>query len=286
MSGSERPGSGGQDAEARARRRATRELWALGDYDRFATELVWEIGPVLVRAAGVSPGQRLLDVAAGTGNVALRAAEAGARVVALDLTPELFEAGRRHARARGVEIEWVEGDAQAIPFPDEAFDVVTSCFGAIFAPDHGRVGDELVRACSPGGTIAMANFTPEGLAGDLFDLFGRYAPPPPAGAQSPLLWGSEAHVRALLGDRVSSLETSRRTYVERARSPAEYVAFFKATFGPAVAIFRSLGAEPERAAAFDREFLELAARANRGPPGGPAEYPYEYLLVVARKRAR
>jgi ubiquinone/menaquinone biosynthesis C-methylase UbiE len=280
----ENAGASQTEAEAHARRRAIREMWALGDYDRFATELVWEIGPVLVRAAGVAPGQRLLDVAAGTGNVAIRAAEAGARVVALDLTPELFEAGRRHARARGVEIEWVEGDAEAIPFPREEFDVVTSCFGAIFAPGHEQVADELVRVCKPGGTIAMANFTPEGLAGDLFELFGRYMPPPPAGAQPPILWGSEPHVRALFRDRVSSLDMARRTYVERAPTPAEYAAFFEETFGPAVAIGRSLRAEPERAAAFHRGLLELAARANRGSPGGPAEYHYEYLLVVARKR--
>jgi ubiquinone/menaquinone biosynthesis C-methylase UbiE len=140
-------------------------MWALGDYHRFASELIWEFGPVLVEACGVSPGQRLLDVAAGTGNVAIRAAEAGADVVALDLTPENLEAGRRAALSRGVELEWVEGDAQALPFADGEFDVVTSSAGAMFAPDHQAVADELLRACRSGGTIGMINFVSDGTAG-------------------------------------------------------------------------------------------------------------------------
>jgi 2-polyprenyl-3-methyl-5-hydroxy-6-metoxy-1,4-benzoquinol methylase len=266
------------------RNAAARAMWALGDYHRFATQLVWEIGPVLVQAAGVRAGQRLLDVAAGTGNVAIRAAEAGADVVALDLTPENLDAGRAHARSRGVKLEWVEGDAEALAFEADEFDVVTSSFGAIFAPDHQRVADELVRVCKPGGVIAMANFTPEGLAGEFFSVFGRYMPPPPPDSQPPVLWGSEDHVRALFGDRVTALEMTRREYVEQVPSPAAYCAFVKETFGPAVAIQRSLAGDPARAQAFDRDFLDFAVRSNRGPSGGPAEYHYEYLLVTARKR--
>jgi 2-polyprenyl-6-hydroxyphenyl methylase/3-demethylubiquinone-9 3-methyltransferase len=248
--------------------------------------LIWDVGPVLVRAAGISPGQRVLDVAAGTGNVAIRAAEAGAQVVASDLTPENFEAGRAHARQKGVELEWVEADAEALPFADEEFDVVTSCFGALFAPNHQRVADELLRVCKASGTIAMANFTPEGLAGAFFEVVGRYAPPPPKGAAPPVLWGSEEHVRTLFGNRVSSLEMTRREYVERASSPAAYCAFFYENFGPAMAIRQSLADQPERAAAFERDFLDFATRSNRGKPSGPAEYPYEYLLVVARKKSK
>ncbi|MGH3132669.1 MAG: class I SAM-dependent methyltransferase, partial [Gaiellaceae bacterium] len=152
---------------------AVRAMWALGDYDRFAKETVWELGPVLVEACGVSAGQRVLDVAAGTGNVAIRAAAAGAHVTASDLTPENFEAGRKEAAAQGVEVEWVEADAEALPFGDGAFDVVTSSLGAMFAPDHQAVADELVRVCRPGGTIGMLNFTPEGL---ISDFFGTLAP--------------------------------------------------------------------------------------------------------------
>jgi 2-polyprenyl-6-hydroxyphenyl methylase/3-demethylubiquinone-9 3-methyltransferase len=204
--------------------------------------------------------------------------------VASDLTPENFEAGRREARARGVELDWVEGDAEALPFADVEFDVVTSSFGAMFAPDHQAVADELVRVCRPGGTIGMLNFTPEGLAADFFGVLAPYMPPPPPGALPPLMWGSEEHVRDLFADRVESLEMTRREYVERAASPRDYREFFKATFGPAVAIYASLAHQPERAAALDRDFLEFAARSNRGTSDGPAEYHYEYLLVVARTR--
>jgi ubiquinone/menaquinone biosynthesis C-methylase UbiE len=257
-------------------------MWALGDYHRFAKATVWELGAILVEACGVREGQRVLDVAAGTGNTAIRAAERGARVVASDLTPENFEAGRREASARGVELEWVEADAQALPFGDGEFDVVTSSFGAIFAPDHQAVADELVRVCTLGGTIGMVNFTPR--ADPFFDLLGRYLPPPPAGALPPTDWGREEHVRELFGDRVEPLELARHEYVERAASPDDYVMLFAETFGPFVAIRRSLADDPERAAAFDREFHEFARAANMGRPEGPAEYPYEYLLVVGRKR--
>jgi ubiquinone/menaquinone biosynthesis C-methylase UbiE len=278
--GTDTPAAENSDRELKA---ATRATWALGDYHRFATELVWEIGPVLVEACGISAGQRVLDVATGTGNVAIRAAEAGAKVVASDLTPENFDAGRREARAQGVELEWVEADAEALPFGDGEFDVITSSFGAIFAPNHQAVADELLRVCRPGGTIGMANFTPEGLAGDFFDVLGPYAPPPPPGALPPLMWGSEEHVRELFRDRVESLEMNRKEYVERAASPRDYCDLFKETFGPAVAIYASLADQPDRLAALDRDFLEFATRSNRGAPDGPAEYHYEYLLVVARK---
>jgi ubiquinone/menaquinone biosynthesis C-methylase UbiE len=269
---------------ARELKAATRAMWALGDYHRFATELVWGLGPVLVEACQISAGQCVLDVAAGSGNVAIRAADAGAQVVACDLTPENFEAGRSEARARGVELDWVEGDAEALPFGAGEFDVVTSSLGAIFAPNHQKVADELVRVCRPGGTIGMLNFAPDGLAADFFGVLAPYMPPPPPGALPPLMWGGQEHVRELFGDRVESLEMTRRQYVESAASPRDYREFFKATFGPAVAIYASLADQPERAAALDRDFLEFATRSNRGASDRPAEYHYEYLLVVARKR--
>lgn len=273
--------TGGPDRGGKAVERA---MWALGDYHRFALETVWELGPVLVNACGVSPGQRVLDVAAGTGNVAIRAARAGAHVVASDLTPENFEAGRREALAAGVELEWIEADAESLPFRDGEFDVVTSSFGAMFAPNHHAVADELLRVCRPGGLIGMINFTPEGLAAEFFGLVARYAPPPPPGALPPLLWGSEAHVRELFGDRLDSLELTRGEYAESAASPSDYCALFKETFGPVIALRTSLGDQPERAAAFDEDLLDFAVRANRGASEAPARYPYEYLLVLARKR--
>jgi ubiquinone/menaquinone biosynthesis C-methylase UbiE len=262
---------------------AHRAMWALGDYHQFATSTVWGLGPVLVEACRIGPGQRVLDVAAGTGNVAIRAALAGATVVASDLTPEHFEAGRAAARANGVEVEWRAADAEALPFQDGEFDVVTSCFGAMFAPDHQRVADELLRVCRPGGTIGMINFTPEGHGGDFFGVLAPYMPPPPPDARPPLLWGNEEHVRQLFGTRVEPLELSRREYVESAASPRAYFDLFRRTFGPMVAILDGLADQPERAAALERDFLDFVGRANRGTPEGPVQVPYEYLLVVARR---
>ena len=260
---------------------AARAMWALGDYHRFATQLVWEVGPVVVEAAGIGPGMRVLDVAAGTGNAAVRAAQAGAEVVASDLTPESLAAGRAAAAARGIELEWVEADAEALPFDDDAFDAVTSVFGAMFAPDHRAVARELLRVCRPGGTIALASFTPDGAGGDFFATLGRHAPPPDG--QPPLLWGTEEHVRELLGDAVAELRCERRRYIERvAGGPADYAAFFGETFGPLIGLRAMLADDPERLAALDRDFLAFARRANTGPPAGPVAYPYDYLLAVAR----
>ena len=239
-------------------------------------------------ACGISAGQRVLDVAAGTGNVAIRAAEAGARVVAADLTPENFEAGRREARARGVELEWVEADAESLPFGDGEFDVVTSSLGAIFAPDHQAVADELVRVCRPGGTIGMINFTPEGLAGRVLRRSSAATRRRRrAGALPPVLWGSEEHVRELFGDRLAALELTRARYVERspgdARAPT--ASSSSETFGPVVGLYAALADQPDRRRGARSRLPGVRRRARtRARPAGPAEYHYEYLLVVARKR--
>ncbi|QZY29732.1 class I SAM-dependent methyltransferase [Nocardioides coralli] len=262
---------------------ATRAAWAQGDYHRFAKATVWGGGEVLVEACGIRAGDRVLDVAAGTGNTAIRAAQRGARVIASDLTPENFEAGRREAAEVGVELEWVEADAEALPFADGEFDCVTSSFGALFAPDHQVVADELTRVCRPGGTIGMLNFTPTGLISDFFGALAPYLPPPPPGALPPPLWGDEDHVRSLFGDRVSDLRTERRTYLERAASPQAYCDLFTETFGPVAATYAALADDPERRAAFDRDFLAFATGANRTPDGPGAEYAYEYLVVVATR---
>lgn len=275
------PGTSVTDRRLKA---AIRAMWAAGDYHTFATSTVWELGPILVDACRVSPGQRVLDVAAGTGNVAIRAAKAGARVIASDLTPEHFDAGRRAARAEGVEVEWAEADVERLPFEDEEFDVVTSSLGAIFAPNHQVVADELLRVCRRGGTIGMINFTPRGAAAEFFGMLAPYAPAPPPEAQSPLLWGSEAHVRQLFGDHVESLTVTRGEYVERAASPHDYRELFKRTFGPVVVTYQGLADQSERAAALDRDFLQFITRSNQNQSGGAVQIPYEYLLIVARKR--
>lgn len=263
---------------------SARTMWALGDYHRFATETVWELGPVLVTACGVSAGQRVLDVAAGTGNVAIRAAQAGASVVASDLTPENFDAGRRAARAAGVDLEWIEGDAQALPFADDEFDVVTSCFGVMFTPDHRVAASEMLRVCRPGGVIGLINFTPEGAAGDFFRVLSPYAPPAPSGSQSPLLWGTEDHVTNLFGDQLQALEMTRHEYCETAMSPHAYFELFRDSFGPMVAIYAGLRDQAARIAELDAAFLQFIARWNRGASEGRVRIAYEYLLVLARKQ--
>lgn len=275
----------GLDAEADRRTKAAhREMWSLGEYHTFARRLVWDVGGTLVRAAGVASGDRVLDVAAGSGNAAIQAAQAGARVTASDLTSQHFDAGRAQARADGVDLEWVEADAERLPFEDAAFDAVISCFGAIFAPDHRRVAAELLRVCRPGGTIALTAFTGSGVGGEFFDLVGRYAPPPPAGAMPPVAWGDEAHVRGLLGPGAASLQVQPASYVERAESPAEYAALFHRTFGPTMAIRAGLQAtDPEQAAAFDRDLRDWAERSNRPAADGSATYTFDYALILARR---
>jgi SAM-dependent methyltransferase len=271
-----------EDPEVKTRQRA---MWGLGNYHKFATELIWNFGPELVEACGISPGQRVLDVAAGSGNVAIRAAEAGAQVVASDLTPENFAAGRREARARGVELEWVEADAEALPFGDSEFDVVTSSVGAIFAPRHERVAAELLRVCRPGGIIGMIAIVPSGLTLDMFELVERYSPFPMFASTSPLLWGREDHVRELFGDRVEWLQLTRKPFVlDRFADPAEFLEFFKANHPMMIWLHRDLAAQPDVVAALDRDLLELVRRWSQGGPG-PSRVPDgEYLLIVARRR--
>jgi len=262
-----------------------RGLWARGDYHRFATATVWDLGAILVEACGIGRGQRVLDVAAGSGNTAIRAAEAGADVVASDLTPENFEAGRREAEARGVELEWREADAEDLPFEDASFDAVTSSVGALFSPDHQAVAREMTRVCRPRGTIGMINFRPTGVGAEFFSLMGRYVPEPPVPAQPPLLWGDEDHVRALFGDRVSSIDFTHGRYTEVAEGGAiAYRDLFYETFGPIVGLRELLReTDPERLKEFDAEFLKFATRCNHAEPGDAAEYPYDYLLLVATR---
>ena len=205
---------------ARALKARHRAMWAFGDYPAVVTDLVSPLGPVLAGACGIRPGDRVLDVAAGTGNAAIPAAEAGASVVASDLTPELLEAGQREAARRGTRLEWRQADAEDLPFADGEFDTVMSCLGVMFAPYHQASADELIRVCRPGGTIGLLNWTPEGFIGQMFATMKPYAPPPPPGAQPPPLWGREEHVRALLGDQVTDVTARRRTLrVDPVRPP-------------------------------------------------------------------
>jgi SAM-dependent methyltransferase len=270
-------------ADDRALKARHRAMWALGDYPAVAIDVIPELGPELVAASGVRAGDRVLDVAAGTGNAAVPAALTGARVVASDLTPELFVAGREFAARHGVQVDFEEGDAEALPYADGAFDVVLSCVGVMFAPHHQRAADELVRVCRPGGTIGLLSWTPGGFVGELFKTMKPYAPPPPAGAQPPPLWGDEDHVRALLGDRVTDVVARRQTLTtEEFPSPEGWRDYWKTVYGPTIAVYRGLAGDPERSAALDRDLLALAERFDRGTDSTVMDW--EYLVLTARTR--
>jgi ubiquinone/menaquinone biosynthesis C-methylase UbiE len=257
-------------------------MWGLGDYAHVATQVIAELGPVLVEAAGVQRGDRVLDVAAGTGNTAVPAALTGAEVVASDLTPELFTAGREFAARRGVELTWEEGDAEALPYADASFDVVLSSVGVMFAPHHQRAADELVRVCRPGGRIGLISWTPEGFVGELFRTMKPYAPPPPPGAQPPPLWGDEEHVRTLLGDRVTDVVARRQVVtVGGWPSPEAFRDYWKSVYGPTIVAYRNIADDPDRVAALDRDLAALAARYDRGT--GSTVLDWEYLLLTARR---
>ncbi|MFF0512028.1 class I SAM-dependent methyltransferase [Streptomyces sp. NPDC004250] len=265
----------------RALKAKHRSMWALGDYPAVARDVVAGLGPALVEACGIKDGDRVLDVAAGSGNASIPAALAGGDVVASDLTPELLDVGRNEAEARGAAVSWQEADAEDLPFGDGDFDTVMSCVGVMFAPHHQAAADELVRVCRPGGTIGLLNWTPEGFVGQMFATMKPFAPPPPPGAQPPPLWGREDHVRMLLGDRVTGVEAHRRSLtVDTFGEPEEFRAFFKSAYGPTISVYRNLADDPERTAALDAALVDLARGALED---GVLEW--EYLLLTARRGA-
>jgi SAM-dependent methyltransferase len=267
------------DAELKARHRA---MWASGDYPAMVELWLLPLGPRLVEACGIGPGMTVLDVAAGTGNASLPAAQAGASVTASDLTPELLEAGRRRAEAEGLTLDWVEADAEHLPFEDGSFDVVMSSIGAMFAPHHQEVANELVRVCRPGGTIGLLSWTPEGQIGALFRTIGPFAPPPPPGAQPPPLWGSEAHVRELFGDRVE-FGTLERDVLEITafERPRDYGEHFKACYGPTIAA-QANARRNDREEEFVEALDAFCDEWNRGTPER-ARFEQEYLLAVGTR---
>jgi SAM-dependent methyltransferase len=267
------------DSDLKARHR---KMWASGDYPSMVDTFLLPLGPRLVEACEIAPGTRVLDVAAGTGNASIPAAQGGARVTASDLTPELFEAGRRRAEGEGVELEWVEADAENLPFEDESFDVVMSSIGVMFAPHHKQAADELVRVCRSGGTIGLLSWTPEGMIGALFRLMGPFAPPPPPGAQPPPLWGSEDHLRELFGDRVE-FRTQRREMLDITafERPGEYGEHFKARYGPTIVAMAN-AARNGREAELDEAFERFCDEWNRGTADN-AHFEQEYLVAVGTR---
>jgi SAM-dependent methyltransferase len=259
-----------------------RAVWASGDYSAVVDDLVSELGPTVVEAAEIKPGDLVLDVAAGTGNAAIPAARTGAKVIASDLTPELMDVGKTWAAEVGVQLTWETADAEALPYGDGLFDAVLSCVGVMFAPHHQAAADELVRVCRPGGTIGLIAWTPAGFIGQMFATMKPYAPPPPPGSQPPPLWGSEDHVRELLGDRVEQVRAETRTVrVTHFATPEGFRDYFKTNYGPTISAYKAIADDPDRVTALDRDLVELARRFDLGTDSTVLEW--EYLLFTARK---
>lgn len=265
---------GTQLDEFKARQRAT---WEAGDYDSFS-ERIAEVGAQVVERAQVEPGATVLDVACGTGNAGIQAARAGAQVTALDLAPRLLEEGRAKAEAAGLTIEWVEGDAETLPFEDGSFDRVVSTFGHMFAPRHSQAADEIARVCRDGGTIVIAAWTPEGTVGALMRAAGPYLPPPPEYASPPVLWGSEEYVRELFGPVARDLEFERHAAWIEADSLEAWADDFMGRFPTMVAAQAALG---ERFPEFRETVVAIWEDANESADGS-FRMPQEYLLSIVR----
>jgi ubiquinone/menaquinone biosynthesis C-methylase UbiE len=268
-----------QAVDYEAVKQVQQRIWSAGDFAMVATTAVI-VGEELCEAVDVLPGERVLDVACGSGNATLAAARrAWGNTVGLDYVPELLEHGRARAQAERLEIEFVEGDAESLPFEDESFDVVLSTFGVMFAPDQRRAAAELVRVCRPGGRIGLASWTPEGLVGQLTQALSRHVPPPP-GVAPPALWGVEDRLRELLGEGIASLETTKPEVAYRYRSTDHFLEFFRNCFGPVKMAMEMLDQAGREAAA--AEITEILERFNRAGDAALVA-PAEYLQAVARR---
>lgn len=267
------------DLEAiKQRQRAT---WGTGDYAMVGTQIII-VSENLIESLDLRSTERVLDVATGSGNAALAAARRGCEVVGVDYVPSLLDRARTRAGAEQLaeHITWIEGDAEALPVEDASFDVVTSVFGSMFAPNHHRTADELLRACRPGGRIGLVSHTPEGFIGRLFKVNGKHVPPP-AGVMPPVLWGSEDHLRTLFGDRAAEIRSQKRHVVFRYPSPEAYVEYWRRWYGPTIKAFEAL--DDAGKAALERDILELIGEFNRAGDGTMV-VPSEYLEAVITKR--
>jgi ubiquinone/menaquinone biosynthesis C-methylase UbiE len=247
-------------AAIKQRQQAT---WASGDYHMIGTQILI-VSEALIEALDLHSTERLLDVATGSGNAALAAARRGVEAVGADYVPALLDRARRRADAEGVTATFVDGDAEALPFDDASFDVVSSVFGTMFAPDQEQTANELVRVTRSGGRIGLASWTPEGFIGQLFKTNGRHVPPP-AGLRSPVLWGTEQRLQELFGDAIAEARFERRHYVFRERSPEAFVAYFRRYYGPMLKAFETVGADG--AAALEADLVDLIAGFNQATDG-------------------
>ena len=254
-----------------------RAVWDTGEYSALSPYIA-EVGELVVARARIEPGMEVLDVACGTGNAARPAARAGARVIGLDLTPKLLEEGRAKATAEGLQIEWQEGDAEALPFEDGRFDRVLSTFGHMFAPRHRRTAAEMARVCRRGGAIVTATWTPEGTVGAIFAASAAYMPPPPDYAAPPILWGREDYVRDLFAGVATSFEFEQHVNTIEWESVEAWADFFMARFGPMVTARAALG---ERFNELRERVLDIWRKANEASDG-TLRLPQAYLLSIVR----
>ena len=254
--------------------------WASGNYAVIGSTLQL-VGESLCEALDLRGGQRVLDVAAGNGNVTLAAARRWCEVTSTDYVPALLELGRERAAADGLAgIDFLEADVEALPFDDGSFDAVVSTFGNMFAPNPARTASEMLRVCRPGGKIGMANWTPDGFIGQLFKTIGKHVPPP-AGVQSPALWGSRARLVELFETQAASIHTEPRHFVMRYRSPAHWLEIFRTYYGPVLKAFAALDADKQPA--LEEDLMALLARFNRADDGTLVA-PSEYLQIVITRK--
>ena len=256
------------------------QAWSSGDFAVVAAK-IQIVAEQLVDNADLQAGWRVLDVATGSGNAAIAAARLGCEAAGVDYVPALLERGRQRAAAEGLGLTLVEGDAEALPYADGEFDAVTSVYGAMFAPDHAKAAGELLRVTRPGGTVALANWTPDGFIGHLFRTVSAHVPPP-AGVASPMLWGTEAHLRELFGEGISSLEVTERTFTWRFFSAEAFVDFFRRWYGPTLKAFAALDESGQDA--LEADLVALANRFDRLDADEAIAIPATYIEAIAVKR--
>jgi SAM-dependent methyltransferase len=262
-----------------------RRTWATGDYDAMMrTEGLYAVGARLVEAVGVRPGETVLDVACGTGNAAIPAAQAGGQVTGVDLTPELLEVAGQRAEQAGVEVALREGDAEQLPFDAERFDVVVSSFGSMFAPRHEVVADELVRVLAPGGRLGIVSWTPDGAMGEFFRTAAPHLPPPPDFVDPPLSWGQERYVEELFEGTGLRLRCAREHWTITHDSVEAAVECYTTLFGPLTS-GRQLAEDEGRWPAFEADLAALFQRLDT-TGGEELTFPAEYLVVLGTKERR
>jgi SAM-dependent methyltransferase len=268
-----------QTPDLAAIKQRQQQAWAAGDFAMIGSAITI-VSESLCEAADLRAGQRVLDVATGSGNTAIAAARRWCDVVGVDYVPALLERARQRAAGERLPALFQDGDAENIPFADASFDVVLSTFGSMFAPDQEKAARELLRVCRPGGKIGMANWTPDSFIGEMFRVNSRFVPPPP-GLQPPLLWGTEERLRALFAEGISNLQAVRRDFVWRYRSANHWIEFFRSYYGPTQKTFDAL--DPTRQEEYASELRELVSRHNRSGDSTMV-VPATYLEVVATRK--